>query len=805
MIKTKQIYNDGEKALSILLEYVLLSILLVVFMYAVLTYTDSTFVKNPTHVAMSNQFEDIGNEIATKLIDTALIAPENGNVRVKLFMPYSVGDYDFKAEFVQRSGQYLLEVKSEMLNRTEIIPLNNIALEVMPEGSTFSLSINHQLTYSSELHTLPTAIALAYPSTVSVNSNVTFDVTYSTGEGQLSFRWEFGDGQSYTGVFNPSDPDTALVEHSFSSEGNYTANLTVWDNFGYYDTDSVNITVLPSSPDPYLYVDKMVVPRVSRAYEDVKITLFIRGGGTVQEPRNVSVMHVIDVSGSMEPDYYEYFWGASYRHYGYTPFSTESGYALPSKWNETVEVDNSFQKLRVDAYSTGKDIDLWVKSPDGDFARAQYSITNGERFEVTSPVSGEWEIAVVADYPTGSDSVTVDVFKYSGGWNLVSTYNFELAADPETFQIDINAEDLKIEVDTINGSKELHLWVREPSGSLEGYYSSSSGEYYEDSSAEQGTYTAYVVADFPYGNQEFELTAYIAKIDAAKIAAKTFNGFLNTNDRVGVAYFNGTDECLKWNGGYCKKWCYGCLRQAEVIQGLTNNPNSANASIDTLVGYGGTPMGDGIWVAKEELVSNTPVNSTPVIILLSDGNPTLPFDDPVQLAIDNATDAKNTIINGDNILLYTIGFGNDANETLLRQIATSPDYYHFAASAEELQSIYEDIARELKEKAAMNITVTDVLPEDIELSDIPEGATVVYDNGYTFIKWNISAIRINETWTASFYVKPEKEGNLQTNVYGLSNITYLPYPFTGVPIRTYYLPTCVLRVERLESERVELR
>ena len=412
----------------------------------------------------------------------------------------------------------------------------------------------------------------------------------------------------------------------------------------------------------------------------------------------------------------------------------------------------------------------------------------------------------MADYPTGSDSVTVDVFRYSGAWYLVSTHNFELQANPETFQINTSSiEDLKIEVNTLNGSKELHLWIREPSGNTEGYYSSSSDEYYEDSNAEQGIYTAYVVADFPYGIQEFELITYIAKIDAAKIAAKTFNGFLGINDVVGVAYFNGTDECLEWDGGECEDWCYGCLRQAEVIQSLTNNANSANASIDGLVGYGGTPMGDGIWVAKEELVSNTPLNSTSVIVLLSDGNPTLPTDNSVQLAIDNATDAKNTIINGNNILIYTIGFGSDANETLLKQMATSPDYYHFAANAEELQDIYEDIARELKEKAAINITITDVLPENVKLLSSPEDAKVIHSKGYTITQWNVPAIRINETWTVSFYVKPETEGNLQTNVYGLSNVTYLPYPFTGVSFRTHYLPTCVLRVERLESERVELR
>ncbi|HID42962.1 MAG TPA: VWA domain-containing protein [Archaeoglobaceae archaeon] len=334
------------------------------------------------------------------------------------------------------------------------------------------------------------------------------------------------------------------------------------------------------------------------------------------------------------------------------------------------------------------------------------------------------------------------------------------------------------------------MWVDD--GSLHGYYTDSSP--FEDSNA-GGTYTVYVVADFPYGSQEFELTSYIAKIDAAKIAAKTFNGILRDNDLVGVAYFNGT-------GG-------GWIRQAEVVQSLTQNKNLANSSIDGLSAYGGTPMGDGIWVAERELEANSSecVNCTPVIILLSDGNPTLPSPSSlaIQLALQNATNAKNTQVNGENIIIYTIGFGSDANETLLQQIATSSSYYHFAATADEFQDIYEQVARELLENAGTNITITDVLPSDIELSSVPEGATITYtDDGRTIIQWNISTIKINQTWTASFYVKPQTEGTVETNVYGLSNVTYLP-TVNATSFRTIYLPSGQLRVERLETERVELK
>jgi len=486
----------------------------------------------------------------------------------------------------------------------------------------------------------------------------------------------------------------------------------------------------------------------------------------------------------MDPDYY----GDD----GYTYYNSTAGSVSPSKWSGSVDVDNTFQRMVIYARSNtaGKDVDLWVKSPDGDFARAQLIFGSWERYYVYNPVSGTWEIAVVADYPTGSADVDVYIYKkYQGSWYLVATYNFNLVADPYSTTMTIpSVENLKIDIDAINGTKTLHMWVDD--GSLHGYYTDSSP--FEDSNA-GGTYTVYVVADFPYGSQEFELTSYISKIDAAKIAAKTFNGILRDNDLVGVAYFNGTDG--------------GSIRQAEVVQSLTQNKNLANSSIDGLSAYGGTPMGDGIWVAQEELKAHTLVNSIPVIILLSDGNPTLPSPSSkaIQLALQNATNAKNTQVNGENIIIYTIGFGSDANETLLKQIASYPSYYHFAATADELQDIYEQIAKELLENAGTNITITDVLPPDIELSSVPDGATVMYtDDDKTIIQWNISKIRINETWTVSFYVKPQSEGIVETNVYGLSNVTYLP-SVNATSFRTIYLPSGQLRVERLETERVELK
>lgn len=771
--------SSDTKAVSVLIEYVLIVGILSIF-FAFIMLQLNVFVEAPTGAAMKNQFEDVGNQIATKLVDIALIAPENGYVKTRIYMPYKIGEYDFKAGFIHTADGYTLEVKSDKLNKVVYIPLNNIALQIIPSGYTFSLKPDHELVYSRSVHTKPTAVALAYPTTVREDDNITFDMTYSTGEGNLYFRWDFGDGESVEGAYNPDDPSAALVLHSYD-EGNYTAMLTVWDSYGYSDTDTINVTVIEETPNPYLYVDKFVIPAVTEPNTPVKIVIYLRGGGIVAEARNISVMHVIDVSGSMDPDYYSR---------GYTLYDSSSGIATPAKWDGNVVVDETFQRMVVRAYSTGYDVDLWVKSPDGDFARAQYLITNGELYYVSNPVPGNWSIAVVADYPTGSDTVNVDVWKkYRGSWYLVVSHTFILSANPSIFAVDVPfVENFKIEAVPVNGSKELHLWVREPDGTFRGFYSSSNGEYYETVDA-QGTYTAYVVADFPYGSQEFYLNSYIAKIDAAKITAKVFNGFLRESDQVGVVSFGGQEED-PWEP------------RVTLDQILTSNTDDANESIDGLWAYGGTPMGEGIRVAREELVVNA--TGIPVMVILSDGNPTLPPPPSaaISYALEEAETTKQTTVNGEPILIYTIGFGSDANETLLRQIASSESNYYFAATANELRSIYEQIARELVEKAATNITVTDVL-QNVELSETPQ-ASITYSNGQTVLQWEIPSIRINETWSVSFYVIPTVEGVIETNVYGLSNVTFLPFPFDG-NFTTIYLPTGELNVTRLKAEGVELK
>ena len=90
----------------------------------------------------------------------------------------------------------------------------------------------------------PTAVALGTPTSGDAPLDVDFDGSGSTdSDGIIStYAWDFGDGSAGSNLQNPT--------HTYIAAGNYTAILTVTDDEGATNTDTVAITVTnPSGSD----------------------------------------------------------------------------------------------------------------------------------------------------------------------------------------------------------------------------------------------------------------------------------------------------------------------------------------------------------------------------------------------------------------------------------------------------------------------------------------------------------------------------------------------------------------------------
>lgn len=846
----------------------------------------------PAKIAMEAQFQDIGNAVSSKIVDMYMVVPKTkGHLNAKFYIPEDIGGYEYKVTFKELNQDQQVLVSALEFEKEILITLNGIGSSIALEGSTLSAVNEHFLNYNVQKYLMPTAVAVVHPRIAKLNSNITFDASYSKGEGTLNYKWEFGDGTAST---------MPVVQHKYSAIGSYNAVLTVTDSNGNSDTSNATITVIASNPDPYLEVDKFVSPEAFSIDEGTTTHIILYGGGIRETPRSIDVILATDISGSMDPDYFGYGDDA------YTPFSSSTGAIQSSQWNQTIVIDSTFKDLSVEARAINgtKDINLWLKDPNGNIGRAQYSIANGERYYVTNPLQGNWTIIVTGNFSQGSQDIKVNVNKttlisqipFSGTvekykWWINSSFpaanasklraelswqgtaynpNLDLhltspsgekygrgeitagysgdknpeyieISDPidgnwtvrvyyrqgsgaSTFSgifalydsisvaeyfgsIASNAysqaivtedrlENFKVELKNLNGTKSLQMWISKNGGAPIAASKTTAGAKYTEVNVNAGTtYQVYITGDFPEGKQEFTLSFYMAKIDAAKICGKLFTDYLNSTDQTGLVIFKGD--------GY-----YGTIPNVTLIQGLTYDKNAVKNGFNGLTAYGGTPTGQAIAVATYELTNKSPyftagdTTRLPAIVLLSDGLPTLPQPESKarKQAIDEANAAKSR-----GIVIYTIGFGVDADKELLQQIASTPDNFYYAATKEDLENIYREIARELKETAATNITVIDVIPSDIILdeSSLPAGTTVVHnDDGTTTLIWQIERIKIDETWTREFDIKVKNENAKEANVFNQSRVEFTSIAGTH-EVRVFphtYINIITLREEKIILE-----
>jgi hypothetical protein len=949
----KKITRD-EKAVSPLLEYLMLVTIASVFILLLGLYMNSVFADSVSKTVLENQLSDVSAEISAQMVDMYLLYPSNGAFSAKLYMPEKVGDYEIVSEFTNLSGKQYLVVRSEDGSLVKYTGLGNLPLDFTVNGSIHSMQEEMNITYSTENYIYPTAILIAGPTLIRSGMSVEFDPQFTkTNDGYFEYMIDFGDGNTTSRMVYDDFNDTVQHEYYTSDPNgeNFTATLYVWDRQGYTSNDSIRIRVLPpgDTPNPEMFIDKFVSPGYAPLGEPVTIHIFMRGEGFNTSPRHLDVMHVIDVSGSMSTDYM----GGRQddRDSGFSPYVDFSGSVQPYVWEGTFEVNetgsNVVYEVLVwtnDTYDTverwytyehkaPQALQMYIVAPDGSVGNPTGLIFSppsyGRYFSVKNPQKGNWTIKVIGLFPNKDSNdkldVHVRVIKYTGTretdivyrqsstttvkeyytvkfgdyipsktytnydrWNLyftveknidkngrlkisadsgywyyrlrvynpdgasvasswydddhyieigknkikegqwriyirrnpdeswisynwqpfdiqfeiekrlytgtlfplkntvIRSWDFDLQSNAEklTFRLNVSGEDLQIRFTKASVSP-TYAWVYG-----EGFNSSlpldisaynvnvraENGEHPEDD------YTIYIVNGYSESDSAYLVNVEIPKIDAAKMSATAFNGVLVANDSVGLVKYSSSADLVHW---------------------LTSDKDLVNTSILSLYGYGSTNIGEGLKKAYEELVANGTAGKIQAIVLLSDGranraggtcNGTY-YPDSSSYADDYAR-CWADVIKAHNITIYTVGLGNDVDEPLMEYIASSSGGYYPAERADELVNIYEDIATELREKAAENITVTDVIPPDVELDpssiQIRVGSNLVSDfriidtpNG-TALQWEIPQINISDIWHVSFRVESNTTGLIGLNVPTVSNITYYPYPFSGMQV--YYLP-----------------
>ncbi len=223
------------------------------------------------------------------------------------------------------------------------------------------------------------------------------------------------------------------------------------------------------------------------------------------------------------------------------------------------------------------------------------------------------------------------------------------------------------------------------------------------------------------------------RIDQVKAAGSAFLDFdlWKSSDQIGLISFNTS---------------------ASLDEGLTTNFEDVNSSLYALLANGGTDIGIGISEGTTELISG--VNQNPDAmkfqVVLSDGHST---------SGNSVTAAQAAAAN--NVVIFTIAFGLDADQDELRQISTITGGQSYVAwDQNALIDLYALIAQEIGDIAAQSSTSR--VQDAVVRIPIPSGS-VITDSGTgtvvnlvdsNWIHFNVGDLNSsNRTWSSYFLLR----------------------------------------------------
>ena len=814
-----------ERGVSILVEYLILMGILSVFVVLMSLQLHETLSDVQIARVMENNFADVASQISAIYTDYVLILPSNGKISTNIEMPSRIGGkiyYTTKLEelsgiaFVRVEGEKVSAISG--LGLTKFISNTGEVTNVRASGETLSVEAESEskkpdVKYekTQECPFIPKPRLEFIPSSVALSDQVYAKISfYSNVSGQIRWKLTLWNGTTINGItqtsrdtflnLRVSDVSGCLKEGAHDYKCYATVLAEVAERYDCNGTHSNWLLVSdnPQQSNPYIVYEKWVEPRIVAPGGEFRVHLRIEGRGFfVEGATNLSVVHIVDVSGSM-------IWPTIFKDYSFT--------VTPNVLNETVNLTTS-GKLEVWAYTSDK-LQSWYsnsackacgnstsKCPwynvayhasfiklyiNGIESGSDYSSGGrlGKYYRNNNANAGNYTIEVVARAPEKINLTIVVKFKDNEILNKTLEYvnsqavSFELPSGVNyTFLAISDVGNLpswsradwsnwtRIESYSVGGSSRywdyrnrtcgynsfsdgnLNVWLVRPNGEKEFLMKASSpSPWYEARNnygtnginadafirdPQTGTYEL-VIVPTSKNPVTFTAKALIKRIDAAKLAAITFNSMLGQRDFVGLATFTTDAERIEVN--------------VSPLRYMTVDKNTVNNRILDLRALLATDHPDGLYYgARVFPVWNEIGNNCseciselrPLIIMLTDGEPTIcnlntnyfgcnlctqscdggSWCEPAKnQALCVANYLKNYKINDYSISICTIGFSTDIGsqgQQFLRQMASPrPDNnepcYFFAETSEELVDAYKTIFNAFQ-IAAKQIRVTDTM------------------------------------------------------------------------------------------------
>ncbi|NHN41217.1 VWA domain-containing protein [Halorubellus sp. JP-L1] len=180
------------------------------------------------------------------------------------------------------------------------------------------------------------------------------------------------------------------------------------------------------------------------------------------------------------------------------------------------------------------------------------------------------------------------------------------------------------------------------------------------------------------------------KMEQARDATRSFLSVMKVDQghRVSVT---GYDYCSEevYSEYYGQWTCgYGATElDVTTYQSFTTNQSAASGALSELQVGGGTPIPQAIEQASDEFRASGNESNNQVLVLLTDGKD----DDGAPYPYETAQEEVPA-----NVTIYTIGVGDDVNDEVLENVATTGDgdgEYIPVTDAGELDDVFSSIAR----------------------------------------------------------------------------------------------------------------
>lgn len=823
------IVEPDERGVSLLLEYLLLTAILGVFVVILGLSIHDTLTEAQVSRVVENQFADVASQISAFYTDYILLRPPSGYIKTKVSILPEVGDYEYNVKLEKNGSNVFVRVKSTTgefesasgLGLDKFILPNGEKLEINAQGEFISTKAEGEeekpeIVYGREeecpFEVKPrfkfspssiekggsTEVDVYFDNSDEITKNVAWNITLWNGtvihgtEKSASFDIKVDDitGCNQVGTY---EYECKAEIFAWIDEPEYTENGNLRCNGTY--TQSLLVSEQPAQSNPYLVYDKWVEPKDVSPGETFEVHLRLEGRGFVNQAINLSTVHVVDVSGSMmDPTIYKNYtvtvvpkivrktinltdsgkleiWAYTTDRLPewYTDDACKACYANCPWYGEGY--DASFVRLYVNnvesgnEYSEGAKLGKYYSDTVGPgnytievVARApkQINLTILVKFNSTEEILNQtvpyenyqeisFELPGLVEYKwlaiTGLDHTPYWSNAYWSDWNTIEYYTvddrvrywryIERICGYNSFTYD--GENVLLDQWVVGPSEKTYVLKRYYDGNYYGWYYAWNNygyDFYSDFFVPNPTPGTYKIIIVPLTKESIviEPKVVMKRMDAAKLAAITFNNMLGEGDFVGLATFTTYAERISVNQTPLKYMTKDKLRVNNEIEGLYAKLATDHA--DAL--YWGVKVFP-IWPDETQNNCTECINNTrPLMILLTDGETTTCdknedyFNNTcknkcvrdnghygAQQALCVADYIKRNIkVNGFNIPICTIGFGTDIGsdgQAFLRDIASPrPDNgeacYFFATTSEELIEAYKTIFN-IFQIAAKNISI----------------------------------------------------------------------------------------------------